>query len=270
LEQTSNQLHLKHIMAQIAKRQILILLLNSIGFILVLIVNYLANAIPLGGMNTGAVSELYPNLFVPAGFTFAIWGVIYLALLVMLADQWYIFFFRKAKSSYLLKGVWFFISCIANASWIIAWHYQYTCLSLVIMLVLLISLLNLYTDVRSDIPPYYLTAAPISLYTAWITVATVANTTAWLVNISWDGFGIYEAYWASILIFTASGIGLAMCYKFNDLAWAAVVLWALWGIRTARVQENNPENASIIISTYICMGLMILLGIYVGKKKWQA
>ena len=54
---------------------------NIIGFVLVIIMNTLANTLPINGFTTGELSALYPNLFVPAGFTFSIWGVIYLLLM---------------------------------------------------------------------------------------------------------------------------------------------------------------------------------------------
>jgi hypothetical protein len=53
---------------------------NLLGFVVVVVVNALATTIPLGGMTTGQLSDLYPNLFVPAGLTFSIWGLIYLLL----------------------------------------------------------------------------------------------------------------------------------------------------------------------------------------------
>jgi len=59
-------------------------ILNITGLLLTLVINYLANAIPIADKNTGEVSDLYETLFAPAGFTFAIWGIIYLLLLVNL------------------------------------------------------------------------------------------------------------------------------------------------------------------------------------------
>jgi len=254
-------------MQYIDKTKFLLLLLNSLGLIFTILVNYLANTIPIGGMSTGEISALYPNLFVPAGFTFAIWGVIYLSLFIMIGGQWKILLTNTAKSVNLLKGPWFFFSCLANMGWIVAWHFQQTTISLLVMGFLLLSLLNLYTDVRSEKPQHKLNVIPISLYTSWISIATVANTTAWLVDISWNGLGISEILWANMIIIVATGISMAMIYKFKDLAWSAVVLWALWGIRTARAQEGVFENESIIISAYVSMSLIVLLSIIIISRK---
>jgi hypothetical protein len=47
-------------------------LLNFVGFIGMLVVNGLANGLPINGRTTGELSAMFPNLFVPAGITFSI------------------------------------------------------------------------------------------------------------------------------------------------------------------------------------------------------
>ncbi|HNX79137.1 MAG TPA: hypothetical protein PKJ24_04610 [Prolixibacteraceae bacterium] len=61
--------------------------LNILFFAGMVVMNYLANALPLNGKNTGELSDAFPNLFVPAGITFSIWGVIYLLLLLVCIIQ---------------------------------------------------------------------------------------------------------------------------------------------------------------------------------------
>ena len=52
--------------------------LNIVLFAGMIVMNYLANALPLNNKTTGELSDSFPNLFVPAGITFSIWGIIYL------------------------------------------------------------------------------------------------------------------------------------------------------------------------------------------------
>ena len=70
---------------------------NVLAFLAVIVVNYLAVTLPIGGMTTGALSDLYPNLFTPAGLTFSIWGLIYLMVFGFVIRQ--IIDFYKKKSS---------------------------------------------------------------------------------------------------------------------------------------------------------------------------
>ncbi|PLX06432.1 MAG: hypothetical protein C0596_18375 [Marinilabiliales bacterium] len=55
-------------------------ILNVVLFIAMVYVNFLANSLPINGQSTGEISNAYSNLFAPAGITFSIWGIIYLAL----------------------------------------------------------------------------------------------------------------------------------------------------------------------------------------------
>jgi len=56
-------------------------IVNGLGFLAVIAANAAANALPINGYNTGQLSDFYPNYFVPAGYAFSIWGVIYLLAL---------------------------------------------------------------------------------------------------------------------------------------------------------------------------------------------
>ena len=116
-------------------------ILNLTGFILVILMNGLANGLPINGKTTGELSAQYPNLFVPAGFTFSIWGLIYLLLLLFVIRQIREAYGRPEQENVVQKiGVWFFISCLANAGWILAWHHELVFLSVPIMTVLFITL----------------------------------------------------------------------------------------------------------------------------------
>lgn len=106
---------------------------NLVLFMAMIVMNYLANALPLNGKTTGELSAQYPNLFVPAGITFSIWGVIYLLLGAFVILQ----FRHKNKSLAKTVGWAFAISCLLNSFWIVAWHYEYLLLSVGIMFGLL-------------------------------------------------------------------------------------------------------------------------------------
>ena len=170
---------------------------NLVGFVVVVVVNALATTIPLGGMTTGQLSDLYPNLFVPSGLTFSIWGIIYL-LLGIYVVYGVVFSSKKSEpsNSFMDKvGILFLISCIANAGWIFSWQYRVLPLSLVCMLILLLSLIFMYprlnvgkSNARSS--EKYMVHLPMSIYLGWISIATIANVTALLVYYKWDRFGI--------------------------------------------------------------------------------
>ena len=113
-----------------------------VTYLAMVTMNFLANALPLNGRNTGEVSDAYPSLFTPAGITFSIWGVIYLLLGAAraLPTRAVPRTARDAGSTALLNrvGVLFSISSLANTAWVFAWHYDVIPLSAVLIVVILV------------------------------------------------------------------------------------------------------------------------------------
>jgi len=85
--------------------------LNVFFFTIMLVMNYLANSLPLNNKTTGELSDSFPNLFVPAGITFSIWGIIYLLLLIFIVFQ----FTAKGQEVSADIGWLFAVSCALNA-----------------------------------------------------------------------------------------------------------------------------------------------------------
>src|SRR5512133_3141843 len=168
--------------------------LNLLLFAGMIVMNYLANALPLNNKTTGELSDMYPNLFVPAGLTFSIWGVIYLLLVGYCIIQ-----FSGSNQIAIGSIGWLFaVTCILNASWIVAWHYQKLPLSLIIMVCLLNYLILI--NIRLTAVAQGLMKAAFGIYLGWICIATIANVTALLVNYNWNGFGLSDVTWTITMI----------------------------------------------------------------------
>lgn len=250
-------------------------ILNVLAFIGVIIMNYLATSLPLAGRDTGEISDLYPNLFAPAGFTFAIWGVIYLLLAAFVVFQLKNTG-KKDQPGYLNKIGWLFIiSCLANASWLFAWHNLKIGLALIIMLVILGSLLAIYlklnigkTEVTTK--EKLLAHVPFSVYLGWITVATIANITIFLVSIGWEGAPFNQQFWTVITIIAALAVNLFAIYRRRDYAFGIVGAWALFGIYSKRsATDTSILNGSveIIAVTGIAVLLIsIFMQIFLKRK----
>ncbi len=238
---------------------------NLLGFVAVIVVNALATTIPLGGRTTGELSDQYPNLFVPAGLTFAIWGLIYI-LLAIFVVYCFVFSARKpAQDDSFMEnvGVLFFITCLANLGWILAWHYQVLPLSLALMIVLLGALIMIYVRLsvgnsQASSSEKYLVHLPMSVYLGWISIATIANVTALLVAWKWTRFGMSEQFWAVVMI--AAGIVLAglMLFRRNDIFYALVTGWALAGILLKRIADVGTPAGAVVLTTIVGISLIIL------------
>ena len=241
--------------------------LNLAGFIGTVVINGLANSLPLNNKTTGALSDQYPNLFVPAGLTFSIWGLIYL-LLAIFAIYQLIYAVRKNTqgTSFLERiVVLFFVSSLANIGWIFAWHYEIVPLSLFLMLILLGCLIAIYVRLNigraeSTKTEKYLVHLPFSIYLGWITIATIANITALLVHLNWNRFGLSEQFWTVAIIVVSIAIALTFLFYRKDIFYCLVVDWAFLGILIKRLAVEAAPTRSIIFT--IIAGLsLITLGI---------
>ena len=155
---------------------------NIIAVIITIIVNSLANLLPIGGKNTGELSDNIPNLFVPAGITFSIWGVNYILTILFVIYLAKDLFKKEKRSSIFLEkiGFFFIIASLANIIWIFLWHYEQILLSLIAMILLFVSLLFMYLRLNIGIEKLsfnekFFVHIPISVYIGWISVATIAN-----------------------------------------------------------------------------------------------
>jgi len=235
--------------------------------------NVLANVLPLNGRNTGDVSNAYPSLFTPAGFTFSIWGVIYLLLGAHVLYQ--LGLFRDgpdtAEQSALLNrvGVLFAVSSVANTAWVFAWHYDYIPLTAVLTSVILVCLALIATTLRRahlSARQRWFIGVPFSVYFGWATVATVANITVLLVSWKWDGFGLPESTWAVIIVLVAMAIGTVTMLRNNDVAYGLVFIWAYLGILSRQMSADGlagryPAVIAAVIASlviYVVVETMIL------------
>lgn len=247
---------------------------NFLGFILIIVLNGLANGLPINGKTTGELSDMYPNLFVPAGITFAIWGVIYTLMLVFIIYQ-LIVAHKNMKGAKIIDAVgpWFIVNALANASWILAWHFVLPGLSLVIMIILLISLIKIYLNLRvveNEIPEkqQYFVYPFFSIYLGWITVATIANVTTVLVDLGWQGGAIGQSTWTIIMISIAIGMGLYFLIFKRNYPYTLVIVWALYGIYLKRSAAEEFE-AGIILTSQIGMALCVASMSYLFFNKFM-
>ncbi len=206
---------------------------NLLAFIVTVMVNGLANALPINGVTTGKVSDSFAVYFVPAGYVFAIWGVIYLALLGFAVYQ---LLPAQRESPRLARiGWWFTLGSLANSAWIFFWHYRIFPITLVLMLTLLVSLLAIYLRLgigRTKVSrtEKWLVDVPFSIYLGWITVATVANVTDVLYHLGWNGAPLSPQVWAVIMLAIATALAAAMSLTRRDIAYVLVIVWAFIGI----------------------------------------
>lgn len=234
--------------------------INIVSVVLVIVVNGLANALPINGQQTGEISDRFPVFFVPAGYVFSIWGLIYLGLIAFTLYQ----ALPGQRSNDRLRrvGYWFALSCLANAAWIFLWHYNRFPLSLVVMLVILACLLMVYLrlgigQAAASTVEKWVVNAPFSVYLGWITVATVANATSVLYDLGWGGWGVGPEAWAALMIVAATAICLGVIVTRRDSAYALVLVWAFVGIAVKQMARSTlVGTAAAVMAVVIVVALV--------------
>lgn len=222
-------------------------------------VNGLANALPLNGQTTGAISDRFPVYFVPAGYVFSIWGLIYVGIIAFAIYQ----SLPSQRANPLLRrvGYSFVVSCAANVAWLFLWHYGQFVLTLVAMLLLLLSLIIIYREVQAQSCRIsrlerWMVLVPFSIYLGWITVATIANVTVVLYYVGWDGWGIASPTWAAIMLVVGGAIASAVSLPRVDFAYMGVILWAFVGI--AVKQSSTPLVALTALTAAAVLAALII------------
>jgi hypothetical protein len=240
------------------KNNISLKITNLIFLVLTIFVNFLANYLPINGLSSGEVSDLYQNPFTPAGFTFSIWGVIYTLLIIFIIYQ---FIGKGEINQQFSTGPYFIIASIANGSWLFLWHNQEILLSMLVILILPLSLFQIFKRLEQyqnySLSEYIGLKLPFSIYTAWVTVASIANFMALLVYFRNDWPANFLNIAAIIGILIGLAIAVKILDKYRNIAFAAVVIWAYIGIIGAQLSYQWP-GMTIIITAGISILVIII------------
>jgi hypothetical protein len=243
-------------------------MVNVVALVATIAVNGLANALPLNNLTTGEISDMFDVYFVPAGYVFSIWGLIYLALVAFAVYQ---ALPAQRENPHLRRvGYLFAASCVANIGWLFLWHYKVFLLTLPAMVALLLLLIAIY--LRLDIgrrqvstADKWLVHVPFSIYLGWITVATIANATSLLDFLNWSGWGIGPEAWAAIMLVVAAGIASAVSLTRSDIAYMLVIIWAYVGIAV-----KHAGTPTVAVTAWLTAGLVamaLFAGVYLLKRR---
>jgi len=234
--------------------------LNSISVLFVIAINYISQLFKLNNTTIGEISKRYDNLFTPAGYAFAIWGLIFLLLIGYAIFQMRRAFFSNKNTDFILQtGYWFAIANFLNAFWVLAFVYDFTGLSVLIMIGILYSLIKIVINTnmeRWDAPIEIISFVwwPICFYSGWISVATIANISAYLTKLKWSGAFLSEVQWTIVMIVVAVVINLIITYKRNMREFAIVGVWALIAIYV-----RHQSNYEVIAFTALAGAIILFL-----------
>lgn len=238
-------------------------LLVVITVVATIVVNGLANALPINGQQTGEISDSFPIYFVPAGYVFAIWGLIYLGLIAFAVYQ--ALPAQRTNPRLRVTGLPVIIAGVANIVWIFLWHYEQFPGTMIAMLVLLGALLITYLrlgigQTKVSTAERWAVHVPFSIYLGWITVATVANASQLLYNLGWGGWGIAPQVWAAIMLAVAVVLGTLMALTRRDAAYLGVLVWAFIGIALKHAAVPTVAVSAWAATALVAALILLVVG----------
>jgi len=248
-------------------------IINFLSVILVLVINGLSQSQRWNNTTVGEISNKFGNLFTPASYAFSIWGLIFLMLIAYGIYQLYMAFANTADSKYISQtGWWFTLANIGNAGWVVAFTYDQILLSVGIMIVILVSLLHVIVRTNMNLEEVSLKTralawTPIALYAGWISVATIANFSAYFASIDFMGSQLTQIIWTIALITIAVLINILMVWTRNLRVFAGVAVWALIAI----FMRHKENLESVAYYALVCgLTLVVIIGLHalsLRKKK---
>lgn len=242
-------------------------IVNLASFIVTLLINYGANAFRLNGYSAGDVSDSLPTLFTPAGYVFAIWGVIYTWLGIYNIYQ---VSPKQQDAAFQDRIGWLFVlSGLFNSVWIFAWHFRVFWLSVILIFGVFSSLLAIYLRLgigkrTVSKAEKWLVHVPFSIYLGWLSVATIANTSVFLYDVGWSGTGLGAQLATMLVILVGGALGVAMALRRREVAYPLVIVWAFVGIVV------NQMGTPLVVWTAGLSAAVVAINLVVARLSGRA
>jgi len=236
-------------------------ILVSVTTVVTILVNMLAVLLPINGLTTSQVSDMFATYFVPAGYVFSIWGIIYIGMIIYTIYQ-FLFVTDKQRANFSEIAQWYLIAGLANCIWIFLWQYEYFVATIFMMILLLISLAAIKIEMKKVVDQskkyIWMVKIPFEIYLGWISVATIANVTDVLFSLGYTGNG-YAITLAIVMMGVACLLALVMLFKENSIPFAVVVIWAIIGIGVKFSTVDDLVVTSIIVGCVLAGGIIVKL-----------
>ncbi|NEQ27939.1 MAG: tryptophan-rich sensory protein [Microcoleus sp. SIO2G3] len=251
-------------------------LVTLIAILGTLTVNVLSNLYPLNGLNIGQIANTrFQNLLIlPANYAFAIWGVIYLGLIGLGIYQ----FLMRHNGRLRRMEYWLAIACVAQIAWVLLFQAEQFWASVIAIVGILLPLIIIYVRLRTidnrnwfarsqRVPRIerWLVDIPISIYLAWICVATIVNVASALDSSGWNGGGFSAVIWAIVMLAIGAILAANAALRQQDTAFVGVFVWAYVAIAVRHFEQRVVLIVAAGLA--IALALLALRNIGAGRQR---
>ena len=238
--------------------------INGLFLVVTLVINTLGAFGFINGLSQKEISDMFVTLITPSPSTFSIWSVIYSLLIISI-----IVMIVKKDDSYYKSAInqistLFWVSCILNIAWIVAFSYVQIELSVLFIFGFVITL-SLICQKLLKIQDRKRWLLPLSfgIYTGWLFIATVVNIAAMLVKLKWNGFGIAPEIWAIIILIIAILLVVAVLSKIRNAAFPLPIAWAYFGIYQFLNAPEGFKGEFVFLQNIALIGMVVLVALAV-------
>jgi len=234
--------------------------INGLFLIVTLVINTLGAVGLINGLTQKQISDMYVTLITPSPATFSIWSVIYSLLLISM-----IVMIVKKDDLYYQKAIdhisnLFRISCILNIVWIISFSFVLVEISSLFILgfVVTLALIGIkLLEIREG--KRWLLPLSFGLYSGWLFIATVVNIAAALTKLGWNGFGLSQETWGSIMLIIAIVLLIGVLLKIRNAAFPLPVAWAYFGIYQFLKSPTGFKGEFATLQIISLLGMIVLI-----------
>ncbi len=245
-----------------------------------IVMNYLSQAVPFGGQTNGQVSDKYHTDFTPAGYAFSIWGVIYLGLAAFAVYQ--ALPSQRENPRFRSVGLLVVLNALLNCLWLVAFQNEFFITSVLIILGMTFTALGINLGLRLGaretpqdealVKPVsaaetWIARVPFAIYFGWLTVATIANVSVWLLADGWSGWGLSAQTWAEVMIVAGLLIGVFTFIRIRSYAYLLVFVWAFAAI--AAEQQGN-DSVPMVAGAAVVGALIVLIMALIWRPRATA
>lgn len=210
--------------------------------------------------DTGAISDANLSPVTPAGYAFAIWGLIYLASLALAAYQ--LLPSQRGREVHRRTGWWLAAAMTSSTIWIPIFGSRLLWLAQVVIIALVVFLLRAARQARTSGPAKttaerWLVRLPITLYLGWATLATFAG-----FGTTFRSLGLPERGAGTVLVslvLLAAATGLATLIIRTVTGAAAFAFTACWALIAVAVGTYVPPISALsVLATILLLATLAL------------
>ena len=228
------------------------------------------NSLPasvFNGQSNAVMSRKYQTLITPAGYAFAIWGIIFIGVLAYAIYQ--VMPAQRSNPRFTAAAPWVIANMMFNGFWTVIFGQEWITLATVVIIADLLTLYKIVdalgiNRVRVSPVETWLARVPFSIYFGWLTVATTVCIAFFLKANGFDAFGLGEQTWAVLILVVALGIGAVVFNKYRNVAYILVFTWAYYAIS---VQTRTvPTVPTVALAGAIGAAILAAIGLINQRK----